>query len=85
MMMTALEKSIYQEITEKLKDAPKSILERVLGYVDGVLENKFDSNFNDLTAQVQEDYTNYKSGKSELLDIDDVEKEIKDFISENEN
>ena len=84
-MMTALEKSIYQEITEKLKDAPKSILERVLGYVDGVLENKFDSNFNDLTAQVQEDYANYKSGKSELLDIDDVEKEIKDFISENEN
>lgn len=84
-MMTALEKSIYQEITEKLKDAPKNILERVLGYVDGILENKLDANFNDLKAQVQEDYANYKSGKSELLDIDDVEKEIKDFISENEN
>ncbi|WP_312768911.1 hypothetical protein [Epilithonimonas sp.] len=84
-MMTALEKSIYQEITEKLKDAPKSILERVLGYVDGVLENKLDANFNDLKAQVKEDYANYKSGKSELLDIDDVEREIENFISENEN
>ncbi|MFC4685669.1 hypothetical protein ACFO4P_01840 [Epilithonimonas pallida] len=84
-MMTALEKSIYQEITEKLKGAPKSILEQVLGYVDSVLENKTNANFNDLNGQIQEDYANYKSGKSELLDIDDVEKEIKNFISENEN
>lgn len=38
--MTTLEQSIYQEITEKLKDAPKNVLERVLGYVDGVLETK---------------------------------------------
>jgi len=83
--MTALEKSIYQEITEKLKYAPKSILERVLGYVDGVLENKTNANFNDLKAQIQEDYANYKSGKSELLDIDAAEKEIENFISENEN
>lgn len=84
-MMTALEKSIYQEIKDKLQDAPKSVLERVLGYVDGVLENKSDVNFNDLKARVQEDYANYKSGKLELLDIDDVEKEIENFISENEN
>lgn len=83
--MTALEKSIYQEITRKLKDAPKNILERVLGYVDGVLENKSDVNFNDLKTQVQEDYANYKSGKSELLYIDDAEKEIENYISENEN
>jgi hypothetical protein len=84
-MMTALEKSIYQEITEKLQGAPKSVLERVLGYVDGVLENKSDVNFNDLKAQVQEDYASYKAGKSELLDINDVENEIENFISENEN
>ena len=84
-MMTTLEKSIYQEITEKLKDAPKSVLERVLGYVDGVLDNKSDAGFNELKALVEEDYANYKSGKSELLDIDDVEKEIENFISENEN
>ena len=38
--MTTIEKTIYQEITEKLKDAPKNILERVLGYVDGILEDK---------------------------------------------
>ncbi len=84
-MMTALEKFIYQEITEKLKDAPKSILERVLGYVDRVLENKSDVNFNDLKTQVQEDYANYKAGKSELLDLDDAEKEMENYISENEN
>lgn len=36
--MNALEKSIYQEINEKLKDAPKEILDRVLGYIEGILE-----------------------------------------------
>jgi len=49
------------------------------------LENKSDANFNDLKAQVQEDYANYKAGKSELLDIDDAEKEMENYISENEN
>lgn len=36
--MNALEKSIYQEINEKLKDAPKEILDRVLVYIEGILE-----------------------------------------------
>lgn len=44
--MDATSKNIYQEISEKLKKAPKDILERVLGYVDGVLEeNKVNSVF----------------------------------------
>lgn len=43
--MKAVEQSIYQEITEKLKTAPKDILERVLGYLDGVLEREQHSNF----------------------------------------
>ena len=43
--MRALEQSIYQEITEKLKVAPKDILERVLGYVDGIMDNEKPHNF----------------------------------------
>lgn len=83
--MTTLEKSIYQEITEKLKDAPKYILERVLGYVDGVLEIKDEKNFQDLKMQVHEDYTEYKSGKTNLLSIDEAQSDIENSISNHEN
>lgn len=43
--MGVLEQSIYQEITEKLKVAPKDILERVLGYVDGIMDSEKLPNF----------------------------------------
>lgn len=83
--MTALEKSIYSEITEKLKNAPKNVLERVLGYVDGILENKNDENSASLKMLVNEDYADYKSGKTSILSIEEAEKDIEKFISENEN
>ncbi|WP_262151938.1 hypothetical protein [Chryseobacterium foetidum] len=79
--MTTLEQSIYQEIKEKLKDAPKNILERVLGYVDGVLEMEDKENLQDLKMQVHEDYANYKTGKSALIDLDQAEKDIENSIS----
>lgn len=84
-IMTALEESIYKEIQHKLKTAPKEILQQVLGYVDGILERKTDNNFDDLKMLVNEDYAVYKSGKSNLISIDEAEKDIDNFISENEN
>lgn len=45
--MTAAEKSLYMEIAEKLKTAPKTVLERVLGYVDGVLDDHSDFELTD--------------------------------------
>ncbi|KQS91484.1 hypothetical protein [Chryseobacterium sp. Leaf394] len=79
--MTTIEQSIYQEIKEKLKDAPKNVLERVLGYVDGVLEMGDEENFQDLKMQVHEDYASYKTGKSPLIDVDEAEKAIENSIS----
>ncbi|WP_312078605.1 hypothetical protein [Chryseobacterium sp.] len=83
--MTTLEQSLYQEITDKLKDAPKNVLQRVLGYVDGVLEIKDEKNFQDLKMQVHEDYAEYKSGKTNVLSIGEAESDIENSISENEN
>lgn len=83
--MTTREQSIYQEIKEKLKDAPKSILERVLGYVDGISEVKNDKQFQELKMHVHEDYAEYKSGKTKLLSIEETENDIENSISENEN
>ena len=83
--MTTLEQSIYREITEKLRNAPKDILESVLGYVDGVLEIRSENNFQDFKMQVHEDYADYKSQKSTLIDIDVAEKDIENSISKNEN
>ena len=83
--MTTTEQFIYQEIKDKLKDAPKNVLQRVLGYVDGVLEIKNEKNFQDLKMQVHEDYTEYKSGKTNLLSIDEVESDIENSISDREN
>lgn len=83
--MTNTEQSIYQEITDKLKNAPKNVLQRVLGYVDGVLESKDEKNFQDLKMQVHEDYGEYKSGKTNLLSIDEAESDIENSISDHEN
>lgn len=83
--MTTLEQSIYQEIKEKLKDAPKNVLERVLGYVDDVLEMGDEENFQDLKMKVHEDYASYKAGKSTLIDVDEAEKNIENSISKNED
>lgn len=83
--MTTTEHFIYQEIKDKLKDAPKNVLQRVLGYVDGVLEIKNEKNFQDLKMHVHEDYTEYKSGKTNLLSIDEAESDIENSISDREN
>lgn len=81
MKMTTLEQSIYQEITEKLKDAPKNILERVLDYVDEISEVKNEDQFNKLKNQVNEDYAEYKSGKTNLLSVEEAENDIENSIS----
>ncbi|MFY1047394.1 hypothetical protein [Chryseobacterium sp. GP-SGM7] len=83
--MTTLEESIYQEITKKLKDAPKNILERVLGYIDGISEIKNADQLNKLKIQVNEDYADYKSGKTKLFTIEEAENNVENSISENEN
>ncbi|MFC7348929.1 hypothetical protein ACFQO9_19600 [Chryseobacterium zhengzhouense] len=83
--MTTTEQSIYKEITDKLKDAPKNVLERVLGYVDGVLDIKDNQYLHELKMQIREDYTEYRSGKSALIDIEEAEKNIENSISRDED
>jgi len=68
--MTILGKSIYQEIAEKLETAPKDILENVLGYVDGILDNK---NFPDFELSKAQENSLLKIKKhpcSEHTDMD---------------
>lgn len=71
--MSTLEQSIYLEITEKLKDAPQDILERVLGYVDGILEkNRFqltDEQKKSLTEIKNRPYSEHKEANSFLNDL----------------
>lgn len=83
--MNTFEQSIHQEITKKLKDAPKDILEKVLSYVNNVLDKNSPATEHHLTSIVREDYSNYKTGKTELLDINDVEKELDQLFSNDEN
>lgn len=42
-------------------------------------------NFEEIKTSVHEDYIDYKSGKSKILSIDEVEDEMNKIISENEN
>lgn len=68
--MTSIEKSIYLEITKKLKTASKDVLERVLGYVDGVLDGGNIGNF-ELTEEQKESLRKIKGlPYSEHTDID---------------
>jgi len=44
-MMDISNQTLHKEITDKLKNAPKEVLELVLSYLNGVSENKNTSNF----------------------------------------
>jgi|GEM_PF-540713 len=76
--MDATSKTIYQEITTKLQTAPKSILERVLGYMDRLLEENSESN-------VYEQNLNYQLTTQQKRELDEMENlSDKDFISSEE-
>lgn len=69
---------IYQEISKKLKSAPKSVLERVLGYVDGLMDESTDRNFH-------EENINYQLSAKQKIELDEMENlSDDDFISSEE-
>lgn len=66
--------NIYHEISEKLKSAPKNVLERVLGYVDGLLDESADGNFHEANL-------NYQLSAKQKKELDEMENlNDKDFI-----
>lgn len=70
--------NIYQEISEKLKLAPKSVLERVLGYVDGLMNESTDRNFH-------RENLNYQLSEKQKKELDEMENLSDDnFISSEE-
>ncbi len=69
-------------ITEKLKNEPEEILKQVLGYLDGILENKKEKNW-------LEHNINYQLTEQQKLELDAMEnlKEedfmpVEDFLAE---
>jgi len=73
--MDATSKNIYQEISDKLKTAPKSILERVLGYLDGILED------NEQNSVFEQNQT-YQLSSKQKRELDEMENLTdEDFIS----
>lgn len=64
----------------------KEIKEKLMDFLSGFSEKELKiSKVENLKNIVQEDYAAYKTGNVEMLDLDDIENEMKDFISENEN
>ena len=64
----------------------KEIKEKLMDFLSGFSEKELKiSKVENLKNIVQEDYAAYKTGNVEMLDLDEVENEMKDFISENEN
>jgi len=68
--------STYQLINEKLKNAPQSVLERVLGYVDAILESTTEKPYqlsqeqqNILDSQVNDEGIAYQN-------VEDFEKSL---------
>lgn len=67
----------------------ESIKEKLLNMLHSFSENDLkiseNEHFEELKSFIREDYTNYKIGISKLLDIEDVEKEMNQIISDNED
>lgn len=64
----------------------KEIKEKLMNFLSSFSEEELKiSKVESLKNMVQEDYATYKSGNVELLDIEEVEKEMEDFISKSEN
>lgn len=69
-------------ITEKLKNEPEEILKQVLGYLDGILENKKDKNW--LEHNMNYQLTQHQ--KRELDAMENLKEEdfmpVEDFLAE---
>jgi len=69
-------------ITEKLKNEPEEILKQVLGYLDGILENKKDKNW----LEHNMNYQLTEQQKRELDAMENLKEEdfmpVEDFLAE---
>lgn len=69
-------------ITEKLKNEPEEILKQVLGYLDGILENKKDKNW----LEHNMNYQLTEQQKRELEAMENLKNEdfmpVEDFLAE---
>lgn len=69
-MMNISNQTLHQEITDKLKNAPKEVLEVVLSYLNGISENKNISQF-ELSEEQKESLLKIKKrAYSEHTDVD---------------
>ena len=65
-----------EQLTEKLKTLPENFLERVWGYIDGLLE-EIDPEIPEWQKnEVRERIEEYKRNPNSLIDMDDVFSEI---------
>lgn len=68
--MNISNQTLHQEITDKLKNAPKEVLEVVLSYLSGISENKNISQF-ELSEEQKESLLKIKKrAYSEHTDVD---------------
>lgn len=67
----------------------KSIKDKILKFLSSFSEKDLKisntKEFENAKKTVHEDYSEYKSGKSELQSLDEFEEEMKNFLSEDEN
>lgn len=70
-----------EQITERLKSLPENFLERVWGYIDGLAEEKDNTNIPEWQKTIVAERLNeYRKNPDSAIAIDDVFKETeKDF------